>query len=142
MLTQTEAEKLISLKKSFVKSEIISLPPGSDLTYELVSDDKQESFLLDLWRSTFRLSKIKLQNRARQVTILVRLDVDGAPHTNPDGQHLPGTHIHYYREGYEDRWAFPVDLKVFTNTYDIALTLEQFCMHCNIEKPSYQGWLT
>ncbi|HMG75666.1 MAG TPA: hypothetical protein VK582_19355 [Pyrinomonadaceae bacterium] len=142
MLTQVEADKLILVKKLFVKLETISLPPGSDLTYELVSEDKQEQFLLDLWRGTFRFSKIKFQNRARQVLVLVRLDVDGSPHTNPDGQKFTGTHIHYYREGYDDRWAFPLDLSVFTNTSDIALTLEQFCGHCNIEKPSYQGWLT
>lgn len=142
MLTQAEADTLISVKKLFVKPDIISLPPGSDLTYELVSEDKQEQFLLDLWRSTFRLSKIKFQNRARQVVILVRLDVDGGPHTNPDGQKFGGTHIHYYREGYDDRWALPLDPSVFTNTDDIALTLEQFCGPCNIEKPTYQGWLT
>ncbi|HEY0349410.1 MAG TPA: hypothetical protein VGC60_14770 [Pyrinomonadaceae bacterium] len=141
MLTQLEADKLVAIEKLFVKSETISLPPSSDLTYELVSNDKQEQFLLDLWRGTFRLSKLKFQNRARQVIVLVRLDVDGAPHTNPDGQRLGGTHIHYYREGYDDRWALPLDLTVFSDTADIALTLEQFCVHCNIEKPSYQGWL-
>lgn len=141
MLTQLEADKLIAVKKLFVKEDTISVPPGSDTVYELVSADKQEQFLLDLWRSTFRLSKIKFQNRARQVIVLVRLDVDGAPHTNPDGQRFGGTHIHYYREGFDDRWAFPLDPNAFTDTADIALTLEEFCTHCNIEKPVYQGWL-
>jgi hypothetical protein len=76
------------------------------------------------------------------VHVLVRLDVDGSPHTNPDGQRFKGTHIHYYREGYDDKWAFPLDPSIFTDTSDIGLTLEQFCSHCNIENPSYQGWLT
>src|SRR5205814_10608034 len=120
MLTQSEADKLTAIEKLFVKPETISLPPGSDLTHELVSNDKQEQFLLDLWRGTFRLSKLKFQNRARQVIVLVRLDVDGAPHTNPDGQKLGGTHIHYYREGYDDRWALPLDLTVFSDTADIS----------------------
>lgn len=84
MLTQNEADKLIAIEKLFLKPEIISLPPGSDLTYELVSTDKQEQFLLDLWRGTFRLSKLKFQNRGRQVIVLIRLDIDGSPHTNPD----------------------------------------------------------
>src|SRR5260370_38109312 len=112
MLTQGEADKLIAIRKLWVSPETISLPPGSDLTYELVSDDKQEQFLLDLWRGTLRLSKLKFQNRARQVVILVRLDVDGAPHTNPDGQRLGGTHIHIYREGYDDRWAYTLDANI------------------------------
>jgi hypothetical protein len=141
MLTQSEADQLIAIRKLFVNPDTISLPPGSDLTYELLSDDKQEQFLLDLWRGTLRLSKLKFQNRARQVVVLVRLDVDGAPHTNPDGQRLSGTHIHLYREGYDDRWAYPLDPNIFSDPADIALTLEQFCGRCNIEKPLYQGWL-
>lgn len=72
MLTQIEADKLVAIEKLFVKPETISLPPSSDLTYELVSKHKQEPFLLDLWRSTFRLSKLKFQNRARQVIVLVK----------------------------------------------------------------------
>lgn len=142
MLTQNEADKLIAIEKLFLKPETVTLPPGSDLTYELVSTDKQEQFLLDLWRGTLRLSKLKFQNRGRQVIVLIRLDIDGSPHTNPDGQSLGGTHIHYYREGYDDRWAFELDLAIFSDTTNIGLTLEEFCVHCNIERPAYQGWLS
>jgi hypothetical protein len=141
MLIQSEADKLIAIEKLFLKQSTISLPPGADLTYDVISQDRQESFLLDLWRGIYRLSKVKFQNRARQVIILVRLCIDGPHHTNPDGQKVGRTHIHVYREGYDDRWAYQLDSAQFTDTTEIALTLEQFCNYCSIEKPIIQGWL-
>ena len=37
--------------------------PGSDLTLDLIGNGNRERFLLDLWRGTFKLSKIKYQTR-------------------------------------------------------------------------------
>jgi hypothetical protein len=139
MLTQTEADALIAVRKLFVTPTTVSLPPGADDTYELMSQDKQERFLLDLWRGTIRLSKLKFQTRARKIIVLVRLDIDGAPHTNPDGVRLAGTHIHLYREGYDDKWAYPLDSTQFRDTANIATTLDDFCQYCNIQAPAFQG---
>ena len=85
MLTQAEADFLIRMQKSFAEPVTISLPAGADLTHELIGSDKKEKFLLDLSRGTIRLSKVKFQTRGRAVIVLVRLDLDGSPHTNPDG---------------------------------------------------------
>jgi hypothetical protein len=82
------------MRKSFAEMGAISLAPGVDSTHELVGQDEQERFLLDLWRGTFQLSKLRFQERARKVIVLVRLDIDGSPHTNPDGTRLIGTHLH------------------------------------------------
>ena len=141
MLKQAEADQLIGMTKHFVRPPaFISIPAGVDVTYELSSVGDRERFLLDVWRGTLRLSKIKFQTRARVVEILVRLDVLGAPHTNPDGQRLSGTHVHLYREGYDDKWAFPVDSKSFTLLTDPATTFQEFCAFCNIESlPPVQG---
>ena len=141
MMSQTEADALIQVRKIFSAPTTVLLPPGRDETHELISVDKQERFLLDLWRGTLRLSKLKFQNRARKIVVLVRLDIDGSPHTNPDGAKLGGTHIHIYREGYEDRWAYPLDSSEFVNTSDIWTSLDDFCRYCNIESPSFQGTL-
>lgn len=132
MLTQAEADALIAMRKSFAEMGAISLAPGVDSTHELVGQDEQERFLLDLWRGTFRLSKLRFQERARKVIVLVRLDIDGSPHTNPDGTRLIGTHLHLYREGYEDKWAAPIDRALFTKPTDPSLTLREFCGYCNI----------
>lgn len=139
MLTQTEADGLIQMQKHFVNSSTITIPPGLDETYDLIGDDKREQFMLDLWRGTIRLSKVKYQTRGRKVIVLVRLDIDGAPHTNPDGKKLGGTHLHLYSEGFEDKWAIPVDASKFSNTASISQCFEDFCRYCSVRDiPSFQ----
>lgn len=71
--------------------------------------------------------------------ILVRLEVDGPPHTNPDGNLITGTHVHLYREGFDDKWAYPLDVGQFPNPNDIARTFEDFCRYCRVAPiPSFQ----
>ncbi len=144
MLTQAEADGLMGMTKHFARPPAtITIPPGTDDTYELAGLDGREEFLVDVWRGMLRLSKLRFQNRVRTAVILVRLDVDGAPHTNPDGVRLPGTHLHLFREGYEDRWAFPVDSGVFTLLSDPGTTFHEFCAFCRIESPPpVQGVIT
>ncbi|HSS97759.1 MAG TPA: hypothetical protein VLK33_12050 [Terriglobales bacterium] len=141
MLTQAEADQFMQMVKRFVRPPAsITIPPGMDDTYELTSSDDRERFLLDVWRGTLRLTKLKFQNRVRTVIVLVRLDVDGAPHTNPDGQRLSGTHLHLFREGYDDKWAYPVDPNIFTMLNDPGTAFQEFCNFCTIDSPpSVQG---
>lgn len=141
MLTQAEADQFIQMTKHFVQAPAsIAIPPGVDDTYELAGPNDRERFLLDVWRGTLRLTKLRFQNRVRTVVVLVRLDVDGAPHTNPDAQRLSGTHLHLFREGYDDKWAYPVDPNKFTLLSDPGATFQEFCAFCKIESPpSVQG---
>jgi hypothetical protein len=142
MLTQAEADYLIQLPKIFLNPQTIYIPPGTDETYELVDENKREKFLLDLWRGTLRLSKVKYQTRGRKIIVLVRVDIDGSPHTNPDGTEIGGNHIHLYREGYEDKWAYILDPKKFSNPTDMRKTFEDFCRLCNIRNvPLFQSAL-
>ncbi len=85
------------MQKRFVEQVAISMPPGTDQSHKLIGDDGRERFVLDIWRATVRLSKLRYQARGRKVIVLVRLDIDGAPHTNPDGVRIEGSHIHLYR---------------------------------------------
>lgn len=126
---------------SLVDNSTVSIPPGTDQTREMTGEDRREHFLLDIWRGTLRLSKVKHQTRGRKVVVLVRLDIDGAPHTNPDGTKLGGSHLHVYREGYEDKWAGEIDPADFANTSDMQTAFEDFCRYCNIEVPPFQGEL-
>ena len=137
MLTQTEADQFIQMTKHFVPAPAsVTIPPGTDDTYELSSLDDRESFLLDVWRGTLRLTKLKFQNRVRTAIVLVRLDVDGAPHTNPDGQRLSGTHLHLFREGYDDRWAYPVDRNTFTLLSDPGTTFQESVSYTHLTLPT------
>ncbi len=141
MLTQLEANILITMRKTFINRGTILIPPGIDETHELIGDDKREQFLFDLWRGTLRLSKLKFQTRGHKVIVLVRLDIDGAPHTNPDGTELNGSHLHLYQEGYEDKWAVPLSHDDFRSTSNIRQTFEDFCRYCNIETLPFQDSL-
>jgi hypothetical protein len=108
-LTQAEADQLISMNKVKTKDSVIIFPHlGEKISVDLISMDQREPFQLDINRGAISLSKVTYQNRARSVFILVRLDLGGAPHRNPDGEELLCPHIHLYREGYGDKWAFAV----------------------------------
>jgi hypothetical protein len=107
-ISQAEAEFLISTEKHCVeKASWIFPQPGSRLSVGLVSPDKRENFILDITRAQLKLTKATYQNRARQAIILMRLDLDGPPHRNPDDQEIPCPHIHVYREGYGDKMGSP-----------------------------------
>jgi hypothetical protein len=134
-LTQAEAEYLLALNKRAVSADVFWPIPGENLSVDLVSLDESEKFLLDVYRGRIKLSKLRLQHRARTTIILVRLEIDGAPHRNPDDVELPCPHIHLYREGYGDKWAYPVPTEHFSDLADRHQTLQDFMRFCNIVQP-------
>lgn len=134
-LAQAEADSLIALEKRPVDTQTWDYPDfGGAITVPLISVDRRERFLLDLRRSQIDLAKGTYQNRARQVVVLVRLDFGGSPHRNPDGHRVESPHIHLYREGFGDKWAFPVPDR-FMDLSDPSRTLDDFMTYCNIIEP-------
>ncbi|MGA2194472.1 MAG: DUF6978 family protein [Bryobacteraceae bacterium] len=135
-LTQPEADALIAMGKIRVDDKQWSFPPpGERMTIPLTSSDKRENFTLDVTRAQIKLTKATYQNRARQAIILMRLDLDGPAHRNPDGADIPCPHLHVYREGFGDRWAIPAPPDKYPNTQDLFPTFEAFMKHCNITDP-------
>ncbi|MPZ69909.1 MAG: hypothetical protein GEU71_10310 [Actinobacteria bacterium] len=130
MLTQSEADALLALNKEFVDWTPLLLPPGADPTRELASEDHRETFLFDVHRASLKLTKVKYQTRGKRIFVLARIDIDGAPHTNPDGERISGTHIHNYREGYEDKWAAELDPSLFSLPTDLGQAYIDFCRFC------------
>lgn len=114
-ISQTEADALIEMEKHCPEDKIWLFPSaGGRLSVPLISTDKRENFVLDIARATIRLTKATYQNRARQAIVLMRLDIDGPPHHNPEdvppgdryvvfapyaGQTVPCPHLHLYVEG-------------------------------------------
>jgi hypothetical protein len=132
-LTQAEADALIAMEKISVEDKEYDFPvPGEKLIIPLTSRDKRENFILDVSRGRIDLGKVTYQNRGRQVVVLLRLDIGGASHRNPDFEEVPCPHLHVYREGYGAKWAVPAPVKTFPNTGDIFQTLLHFMQHCNI----------
>ncbi|MCT8554029.1 hypothetical protein KZ463_09410 [Glaesserella parasuis] len=140
MLTQQEADALLTLGKyDFSDGEYKFPYMGGSLRLSLQSMDKKEIFNLDVTRGYIALEKITFQTRARKAIVLVRLDIEGPPHRNPDGEEITCPHIHLYREGYGDKWAYPLpdELKsVLDRPYEL---LDKFMDYCHIiGKPMIQ----
>jgi hypothetical protein len=44
-------------------------------------------------------------------------------------------HLHLYREGFGDKWAFPVPPEVFSDVENLWQALQDFMRFCNIIEP-------
>lgn len=136
LISQAEADELIAMEKVRTDDEMYEYPGfGGKVIIPLVSRDQREDFMLDIERSRINLLKGKYQNRVRSAIILVRLDSGGSPHRNPDDSEIGCPHLHLYREGYGDKWAFPSSPGDFPHITDIWGSLFDFMRYCNIVKP-------
>ena len=135
-LTQAESDALIALGKCKADSTEWRYPYiGGRTNIPLVSIDRREEFFLDLYRGGIALTRQSFQNRTQRVVILVRLCALGGVHRNPDGREVPTPHLHIYREGYADKWAFAVSDHDFGRISDAWQTLQDFMRYCNIVDP-------
>ena len=136
-ITQAEADALIEMEKRFVDDKDWYFPAaGERITLTLTSLDKRENFMFDVTRAQIKLTKATYQNRARQAIILMRLDLDGPPHRNPDETEIACPHLHIYKEGFGDKWAIAAPVERYGNSLDLFSTCEAFMQHCNITGPS------
>jgi hypothetical protein len=137
-LTQAEADTLLAMEKHRVDDTRHQFPAlGGSIEVPLISINKRENFLLDVTRGRINLKKATYQNRARTVVILARLDIDGPPHENPDGQEIPCPHLHTYREGYGAKWAVAAPATDFPRTNDLWGSLTDFMVFCKITETPF-----
>ena len=129
MLTQEEVDVFLEILKQIKSAgELLSFPgPGEYKSLNLISEDSKHEFLVDINRKGYLndAKKYTYQARYRKDIILLRLDIDGPEHTNPDGTVLPGRHLHVYKEGCDDRWAIEVPQEII-NPDDMYQTLIDF----------------
>lgn len=95
-------------------------------------DGKNNKYAIDIVRGRQKPSKATYQTRYNKATVLIRVDIDGPPHDNPDGEEIPCPHIHIYREGFEDKWAYPLGKEMATNPEDLIQVLIDFLAYTNI----------
>jgi hypothetical protein len=154
-MSQDLADYLIHANKR-ITDQIINFPiPNSvlQLSVNLIEDPKYH-LLFDIDRkgriNTYRCT---LQTRYQEIFHLIRLDLNGRPHDNPDttphnpifipyiGKYLPCPHLHLYQHGFDSKWALPMPEDIFTNPENLIQTFKEFCRYCTItEVPhiSYQ----
>lgn len=133
MLSQVDADILLRMSKVAVSQDIVHFPDlGGRIQIALVSRDKRERFSLDVNRKRIALTTT-YQTRGRQVIVLARLDFS-APHRNPDGSEVGVPHLHYYREGFGDKWAMELPEGLLTNPENAWQVLHDFMSYCHVEE--------
>lgn len=143
----SEINRLLSLKKRLIgdKDEYrLSFGYGKskhDLVLVSNSQGNCETFLLSIIRSEKKLLKITFHHmRKADGQFLLRVDLSGA-HFNPPeitealpqkfrpyaSRFIKGSHVHYYVEGYESRWALPfeeTEFKEWSHITDLEQSLQ------------------
>jgi hypothetical protein len=138
-ITQTEFDYLIKLGKRFEEANELVLGPAP-LSWErnIIAIKTKDTFILDFYRGSFELSKYIYNKRYRQTIILLRYDAKGR-HTNPDGATFDGPHVHIYKEGFDDKFAYPVTDIGIDETDGMEAVLGKFLTYCNVKSiPSIQ----
>ena len=93
----------------------------------------KDTFILDFYRGQIELLKYTYNKRYRQTIVLLRYDSMGR-HTNPDGVNFDGPHVHIYKEGFDDKFAYPTEHIGINLTDDIDIVLNKFLYYCNIKR--------
>lgn len=134
-ISQKEADNLISMRKIYSPRKKDSTEFPSEITTDgidflLTSENKQEEFKLIFKRKKIILEKRNHVLLGRNIPLL-RLDLDGPIHTNPDGSSIGTNHLHIYKEGYGDKWAYEIPPH-FQHLDNIFETFQDFVTYCNI----------
>lgn len=134
-ITQTEYDFLMKQDKVF-DDDLTSIqlgPAPIHWTRQINSSATNDIFLLDFYRGSFELSKYTINKRYRQTIIMLRYDNAGR-HTNPDGVLFEGQHVHLYKEGYNDKFAFPVSVIDVTDNDSMEVVFNKIMQFCNVKK--------
>lgn len=130
-IAENEAEHLLKMPKQ-QENQTARYPfptHGGKVEIPLVSLDRRENFIFHVNRKRIVLSTT-YQTRTKSSIVLARLDFD-APHLNPDGRKVGVPHLHYYREGYGDRWATD-QISFLKGSETTKEIIDAFFEHCNI----------
>jgi hypothetical protein len=131
LLSQSDADALLHMEKERANGDSVAFPDlGGRIEVPLVSRDGRESFSLDINRKRIALTT-GYQTRGRQTIVLARLDF-AAPHRNPDATEIGVPHLHLYREGYGDRWAYSVPEGMLSAPSDARRVLHDFMVYCRV----------
>ncbi|HBY69669.1 MAG TPA: hypothetical protein DEG69_19165 [Flavobacteriaceae bacterium] len=134
-ITQSDFDIFIKEEKVFsdlIKPLTLS-PAPINWTREIKAINSKNIYLLDFYRGSFELSRYTYNKRFRQSIILIRYD-SGGRHTNPDGVSFDGPHVHIYKEGFNDKFAYPISELSINNNFSMEEVLNKLLQFCNVTK--------
>ncbi len=133
-MTKEKAQELIQVMKQLLRTGVYKLP-------KIGTMDKLPLQSMQSSRDRFAVYiNRKGQIDPQKYTLLLhfseenllRIDVHGTDHHNPDGTVVPCPHIHMRikDEGRWDNYAYDLPA-IFGNAEDCAVTLRDFLQYCN-----------
>lgn len=149
-MTDSEYSDLLCLEKTFENNSALQIsPPPISWTQKIRSIRTSDVFLLDFRYNSQIVLKYTFNKRHRTSIVLLRYDSHGR-HTNPigpnlgyDGHTFNGPHVHIYKEGFDTRYALPVEaLNLVEGGHSIYDAFSAICRHCNIKNPPVQMTIT
>lgn len=133
-LTYNDVKQLLDIPKVIINKDqrmssfVIDFAKSNDYRLYMVTADAIDTkpqFMLRIWVSSKSRTKISLHTQDGETNCcLIRLDYNGAHHTNPQlgnetlpdifkpyiGKVISPDHVHYHVEGYQSgAWAIPLD---------------------------------
>ncbi|MEB6242400.1 hypothetical protein MXL82_04960 [Staphylococcus gallinarum] len=99
---------------------------------DIVSFNLGIDYILHIYRGNYESDRFTVGIRFKNLNHqLVRIDVNGGEHTNPDDTVAPTTHIHIYNNKFEkkDRYAYAIDINEFpiiSNLYDVYMSFLEY----------------
>lgn len=116
-----EIEELIYEIKEFSKKiQTINLQckNGYKFKEELNSNDGKNTYNLYLSYGKINIEKISINTVHKQSNkVIVRLDLGNQRHINPDGTIITSDHIHIYKDGYDEKFAYTLDSNEFKSLF-------------------------
>lgn len=140
MLSQAAADNLARIAKQITSAKVLFVPASGDHAAWEASTADREEFHLHMRRGRKVTTQVTLQERYETNEILLRLDMDGPTHANPDGTLVPTPHLHIYQEGYDDKWAYSIPSDLDISKGDPVQILINFLRYCGVMPiPPMQG---
>ena len=135
-MTLAEAQELIQVLKKILQEGTLNFPSsGNTAKFDLCSvfSEKDLFAVLVNHSNKIRKDKYTLLLRYGKDKGLLRIDVGGPDHVNPDGTIIPCPHIHFQQKdvGKWDAWAEDIPA-VFGNVEDMLETFKTFLQYCHV----------
>lgn len=135
MPDQNEIERLLNLLKNIAEdNRVIRFPTlGTQSNISVESVDRPvERFRIVINRKPKISGRCSFLEIHGKNGVLLRLDIVGPPHTNPDGTSVSCPHIHIAREEYDTSWAYQLNTYGIATFDDLVTQLYEFMRYCNI----------
>jgi len=133
-LTQGQADALINIRKMFLDKSPLIINRPSNIQRELQSQGNPEDrFYLNVSQKAIEFGRYSSVTRFFSVPLIRACINEDSIHENPDGEVIKGCHIHIYKEGNRDNYAYPLSKYGFSSI-EMTKFLSDFLKLCAIEK--------